>query len=335
MLPRRSGGAALAVFGLSLTVLAALVVQTHWVSSSVLLGKKGDSFSKDFLAPAKNTGLSEHKYVHSWVHQLKHGGLFHKLHAFEREHKTERKAWRSKQLASITEPDGHSLYNELMRTRSRAVGAATSRASADRLQHRTDEEMGARNARGKKNVVDFGAYRHHADAIAPKYAGKRTLPIVHHEIPKMDSRVSSLLHDLGEAKPKRGAHARAHSKLKEEVGRGKASTSQLAAVPGNGLPGEEMAVQQEIQAAKHAARNPTYRQAFAPTRREAGGRFRGGRIEENVEREIAAARHPAHHHLPYGRLAGHGETFGEECQGYSACFRFVALAWLLISADNM
>jgi len=168
--------------------------------------------------------------------------------------------------------------------------------------------MGARNARGKKNVVDFGAYRHHADAIAPKYAGKRTLPIVHHEIPKIDSRVSSLLHDLGEAKPKRGAHARAHSKLKEGD-RGKAATSQLAALPGAGLPGEEMAVQQEIQAAKHAARNPTYRQAFAPTRREAGGRFRGGRIEENVEREIAAARRPAHHHLPYGRLAGHGETF--------------------------
>ena len=280
-------------------------------SGQVLLAKK-DPFINNFLSKSKNTGLSERKYVHSWVHQVKHGGLFHKLHAFEREHKTERKAWRSKQLAGITEPDGHSLYNELMRTRSRAVGATTSRAGADRLQHRTDQEMGARNARGQKKVVDFGAYRHHADSIGPKYAGKRTLPVVHHEIPKMDSRVNNLLHSLGEAKPGRGAHNRAHAQLKEAGPMAKAATSQLAAVRGgSGLPGEEMAVQQEIAAAKHAARNPTYRQAFAPTRREAGGRFRGGRIEANVEREIAAARNPAHQHLPYGRLGALSETPGE------------------------
>ena len=207
--------------------------------------------------------------------------------------------------AGITEPSGNSLFNELMHTRDRAVGAASSRQGADKLQHRTDQELGARDARGRKHEVDFGAYRHHADAIAPKYAGKRTLPIVHHEIPKMDPKVGALMHDLGEAHPQRGAHLRAHAQLKAE---GKAATSQLAARPAPAhVPGEEMAVQEEIAAAKKAARNPTYRAAFKPRPR---GLFRGGNIEENVEREIAAARRGAHHHLPYGRVPGHGEAAG-------------------------
>jgi len=290
------------IAALAASALAALVYQTRRVeSTSELYGKK-DPFLQNFLGKTKNTGLSERKYVHSWVKQVKHGGLFNKLHTFEREHKQERKAWREKQLAGITEPSKNSLFNELMKTRSRAVGASTSRDGANRIQHRTDQEMGARDSHGKKNVVDFGVYRKHADAIAPKYAGKRTLPIVHHEIPKLDSRVSSLLHDLGDARPKRGAHMPQHAQLKNIV---KAATSQLAA-----LPGEEIAVEQEIASAKHAARNPSYRQAFAPSRREAGGRFRGGRIEENVEREIAAARAPSRHHLPFGRASGHGETLG-------------------------
>ena len=125
---------------------------------------------------------------------------------------------------------------------------------------------------------------------------------MHHEIPKMASKVSSLLHDLGEARPQRGEHMPAHAQLK-------AQTSQLAARPSTGEPGEEMAVQQEIAAAKHSARNPTYRQAFARGGHEAGGRFRGGRIEAKVEAEIAAARKGAVHHLPYGRAPGHGEHF--------------------------
>ena len=36
--------------------------------------------------------------MHSWVKQVKHGGLFHKLHTFEKAHKQQRKAWREKQL---------------------------------------------------------------------------------------------------------------------------------------------------------------------------------------------------------------------------------------------
>jgi hypothetical protein len=153
--------------------------------------------------------------------------------------------------AGITEPSGNSLFNELMHTRDRAIGAASSRLGADRLQHRTDQELGARDSRGKKHEVDFGAYRKHADAIAPKYAGKRTLPIVHHEIPKMDPKVGSLMHELGEAHKNRAAHLPEHAQLK---GQSKAATSQLAARPfeGSRLPGEEMAVQQEIAAAKKA-----------------------------------------------------------------------------------
>jgi len=103
-------------------------------SAAELYGKK-DPFLTEFLSKSKNNGLSERKYVHSWVKQVKHGGLFNKLHSFEREHKQARKAWREKQLAGITEPrGGNNLYNELMRTRSRAVGASTSRAGADRIQ---------------------------------------------------------------------------------------------------------------------------------------------------------------------------------------------------------
>jgi len=139
-----------------------------------------------------------------------------------------------------------------MHTRDRAIGAASSREGADRLQHRTDQELGARDSRGKKHEVDFGEYRKHADAIAPKYAGKRTLPIVHHEIPKMDPKVGSLMHELGEAHKKRAAHLTQHAQLKGQV---KAATSQLASRPSPGrLPGEEMAVQQEIAAAKKAVR---------------------------------------------------------------------------------
>ena len=139
-----------------------------------------------------------------------------------------------------------------MHTRDRAIGAASSREGADRLQHRTDQELGARDSRGKKHEVDFGEYRQHADEIAPKYAGKRTLPIVHHEIPKMDPKVGSLMHELGEAHKKRAAHLTQHAQLKAQ---GKAATSQLAARPSpSRLPGEEMAVQQEIAAAKKAVR---------------------------------------------------------------------------------
>jgi hypothetical protein len=36
--------------------------------------------------------------VNSWVKQVKQGGLFHKLHTFEKAHKQQRKAWREKQL---------------------------------------------------------------------------------------------------------------------------------------------------------------------------------------------------------------------------------------------
>ena len=251
-----------------------------------------------------------------------------------------------------------------MHTRDRAIGAASSREGADRLQHRTDQELGARDSRGKKHEVDFGEYRKHADAIAPKYAGKRTLPIVHHEIPKMDPKVGSLMHELGEAHKKRVAHLTQHAQLKGQV---KAATSQLASRPSPGrLPGEEMAVQQEIAAAKKAvrmcvcaciliynththmlvlqththahinttytyihtyiytyqARTPNYRAAFKPMPR---GLFRGGTIEANVEREIAAARRGAHHHLPYGRLQGHEEAAGVLPSGMRErclCLRF-------------
>jgi hypothetical protein len=57
----------------------------------------------------------------------------------------------------------------------------------------------------------------------------------------------------------------------------------------------------------YQARNPDFRAAFKTTPR---GLFRGGGIEANVEREIAAARRGAHYHLPYGRLPGHGEAAG-------------------------
>ena len=64
----------------------------------LLAGSKGDPFVADFLGKSKNTGLSERKYVHSWVHQIKHGGLFNKLHSFEKSRKLQRRAWREKQL---------------------------------------------------------------------------------------------------------------------------------------------------------------------------------------------------------------------------------------------
>ena len=270
---RLKGRSAVVLAILAACALTALVLQTRRIDShAALLNINGqhDPFVNDFLSKSKNTGLSERKYVHSWVKQVKHGGLFHKLHAFEREKKQERKAWRDKQLQGITEPDGNSLFNDLMKTRNRAIGAESSRSGADNLQHRTDQELGARDTHGKKKDIDFGAYRRHADSIAPKYAGKRTLPIMHREIPKMDSKVNSLLHDLGEAHPDRRAHTRAHTKLKP------AATSQLASRPSSSMPGEEIAVQQEIAAAKHAARNPSYRQAFAPSPQT--NRFRGGRI---------------------------------------------------------
>ena len=66
--------------------------------SVLLAGSKGDPFVADFLGKSKNTGLSERKYVHSWVHQIKHGGLFNKLHSFEKSRKLQRRAWREKQL---------------------------------------------------------------------------------------------------------------------------------------------------------------------------------------------------------------------------------------------
>jgi hypothetical protein len=68
----------------------------------------------------------------------------------------------------------------------------------------------------------------------------------------MDPKVGSLMHELGEAHKKRAAHLTQHAQLK---GQGKAATSQLASRPSPGrLPGEEMAVQQEIAAAKKAVR---------------------------------------------------------------------------------
>jgi hypothetical protein len=244
-------GIVLAFTALALSVLAALggVLQREGRRGKVLLGAT-DPFLNNFLAKSKNTGLSEHSYVQSWVKQVKHGGLFHKLHSFERNQKQQRKAWRDKQLSGITEPTGSkSLFNELMKTRSRAVGADSSRAGADRLQQRTDKELGAVDSHGHKHALDFGAFRRHADNIAPKYAGKRTLPVMYHEIPEMDSHVGDLMHELGEAHQPKG-RVQEHAQLKQ----GPTFTTQLAerARTTKALPSEEVAVEREIASAKSA-----------------------------------------------------------------------------------
>ena len=273
------------------TVLCVLVQQARRVE----LAESSRSFVDNFLSKSKNTGRSEHAYVKSWVQQVKRGGLFGKLHSYEHKVQHSRKMRKDRALAGITEPMGsHEMLDSLMRTRSRAVGGESSRKGADALQRRTDKQFGAND--GGHRHEDFAAYRHHADAVAPKYAGKRTLPVMRAEIPKMDSRVGKLMHELGEARPSRGVGA---SKRKLRGGHAVALKQQLREVGKGHLSGEEQAVRQEIEAAKRAARHVTPRPFMH--RSEAGGRFRGGRIEQQVEQEIAAARAHSKHHVPYGR----------------------------------